>query len=433
MARAGVNRVARTPAQLLESLDLVTTAGPARQAMVGAGRAMFAGDPARYVEHAALVGAVGLADRDLLAAVGAGRGSFDPDQLSGMADRVDFDPAEELRALLAAGAHAAAAVTPEAAGPLAPLAPLAPVVPIGTGRGDRTPTGVGDADVVAMRPRVPVGLARAGDKSDEFDESEDDLDDIEPTGTDGNTGRRWAGRSRAVRPGAGRRQRRPSVAVTRVAALVAAVPLIWAALTSGVAFATSYGAGVAHPRSDSGQVTYIGVRLAESQLTSPAIAYQLAALHASAVVDEQTATGDPADVQRLVTLGVDVENGGAGERVNSDGHHIDQSPWKRANGDVAASHYLARIAGEPVTLFVPGRRVNAFDLMACYGAHNKTVVPDHILDPNDDEPLTTLAARHTYLVNGSGATNGQLQAMLSALATRLAAAHLSGAPLADLV
>ncbi|MDQ1392393.1 MAG: hypothetical protein QOF30_1370, partial [Acidimicrobiaceae bacterium] len=119
--------------------------------------------------------------------------------------------------------------------------------------------------------------------------------------------------------------------------------------------------------------------------------------------------------------------------IDSQGHRIAQSPWTRANGDVAASHELARIAGQPVKVFVPGRRLNAFDLMASYGAHNKTVVPNRILEPADEDALLPLTARHTYLVNGSKSTNQQLHDMLSQLSDNLSAANLSGAPLADLV
>ncbi len=412
MQDAGVSRVARNGQQLLAFLDDVTKPGPARQAMVTAGKAMFVADPTRYVQHAAVVGAARLADRDLLAAVAAGYGEADLDQVAGVADRVDFDPAEELRALLA-GAD-------DGYGELAPIVPIgsAKAGPRSAGHDNGRPTASTGtepepepADIVALS----AGAAAAGDPADGEEA-------LEPTGTDG-----------AAAPPPRGRPRRPSLAVARIAALVAAVPLIWAALTSGVGVATAYGAGVAHPRSHSGNVAYIGVRLAESQLTSPVIAQQLADLNASAVVDEQTAAKDPADIQRLVGLGIDVENGGAGRRINSQGHRIAQSPWTRANGDVAASQELARIAGQPVKVFVPGRRVNAFDLMASYGAHNKTVVPNRILEPADEDALVPLTARHTYLVNGSKSTNQQLHDMLSQLANNLSAANLSGAPLADLV
>ncbi|MDQ1369163.1 MAG: hypothetical protein QOF20_1516 [Acidimicrobiaceae bacterium] len=438
MQDAGVSRVARNAHQLLALLDDVTAPSPARQAMVAAGKAMFVADPARYVQHAAVVGAARLADRDLLAAVAAGYGEADIEHVSGVADRVDFDPAEELRALLAE--------TSDDTGD------LAPIVPIGSGRAasrtaDRT-TGaeaVEPAEVAALAPTgtdaepadvVAIGInavttpdananANANANADGGDDADgndsDKVEALRPTGT-GDGGRPPRGRPR-----------RPSVAVARVAALVAVVPLVWAALTSGVGVATAYGAGVAHPRSNSGNVAYVGVRLSESQLNNPVIGQELADLNASAVVDEQTAAKDPVDIQRLVGLGVDVENGGAGPRVNSQGHRIAQVPWTRANGDVAASQELARIAGQPVKVFVPGRRLNAFDLMACYGAHNKSVVPDRILEPADEDPLGPLTARHTYLVNGAKSTDQQLQDLLSQLSHGLKAANLAGAPLADLV
>ncbi len=221
--------------------------------------------------------------------------------------------------------------------------------------------------------------------------------------------------------------------MARLAALAAAIPLIWAALTSGVGVATAYGAGVAQPPKNSGNVAYLGVRLDTSQLTDPAIAAQLARLHASAVLDEETAASDPGDVQHLVSLGIDVENGGAGPHFDSAGHRIDEYPWTRADGDVDASHYLARIVGQKVDVFVPGRRLNAFDLMACHAAHTKSVVPNRIFYASDTDGLQPLTARHTYLVSGVNATNQQMEAMLSQLSTSLATANLSGAPLADLV
>src|SRR5205085_12300996 len=46
MAESGVSRYARDRAELAEALHDATTPGPARDAMVSAGRALFAGDPA---------------------------------------------------------------------------------------------------------------------------------------------------------------------------------------------------------------------------------------------------------------------------------------------------------------------------------------------------------------------------------------------------
>ncbi|HEX3540019.1 MAG TPA: glycosyltransferase [Acidimicrobiales bacterium] len=387
MQAAGVSQVARTPEQLLAYLDEVTAPGVVRQAMVDAGQAMFVTDPTRFVRLAARVGAAGLADRELLAGVASGGDEADLDELAGIASGVGFDPAAELRALLADAAHEA---------------PLAPVIPIGAARDEREAAvlaATGTDDATPDRPAV----------------GGEDVD-VSPVGAD--RGRR--------------RPRRPSVAVARLAALAAAIPLIWAGLTSGVAAATSFGAGVAHPPSHSGNVAYLGVRLDPSQLPDAGIAQQLVALHATAVVDEQTAASDPTDVQRLVGLGIDVENGGAGAHFDRLGHHVGQSPWRRADGDIAASHFLSRIAGQPVKLFVPGRRLNAFDLVACYGAHNKTVVPDATVQAVDADGLTHLTARHTYMVNGSNATPAQVRVVLDQLAAVLAQSNLSGAPLSAL-
>jgi UDP-N-acetylglucosamine:LPS N-acetylglucosamine transferase len=411
MQAAGVSRVARNARELLVLLDQVTVAGPIRTTIVDAGKAMFALDPTRFVTHAARVGTAGLRDRDALAGVAAGLDESDTDQLAGVASGIDFDPAAELRALMA-GAETGGPDEDDGDGG----GELAPIIPIGAAR---SPASNHASRAHAQAPEDTAGPHDSGcDDNDVTDDpyDYDDHDDAAP----------------AIAEKRRRRPRRPSVAVARVAALVAAVPLIWAGLTSGVGVATAYGAGVAHPRSNSGNVAYFGVRLDEAQLTNQAIVARLVALHATAVVDEQTAGQDPTDVQRLVGMGIDVENGGAGTRVNSAGHRIAQSPWTRAAGDVAASQYLARIAGQPVRVFVPGRRLNAFDLMACRGAHNKTVVPDSILEPADDEALQHLTARHTYLINGSKATAAQMLSMLDQVSTLLTSANLAGAPLADL-
>jgi hypothetical protein len=237
----------------------------------------------------------------------------------------------------------------------------------------------------------------------------------------------------AVVPISAGRPRRPSLVVTRVAAVVAAVPLLWAALTTGVGVATAYGAGVAHPRHNVGQVVYVGVRLSPAQLGDPVIAGRLASMHASAVVDELTAQDDPASVQHLTALGVDIANGGFGRRIDSRGHPVTAAPWHRATGDVRASHLLAQIAGQPVKVFVPGRRLNAFDLVASYGAHSRTVVPDHVIEAADADRTPHLVVRHTYLISGIDATQQQVEGRLAELATQMAAAGLSAAPLAELV
>jgi UDP-N-acetylglucosamine:LPS N-acetylglucosamine transferase len=226
--------------------------------------------------------------------------------------------------------------------------------------------------------------------------------------------------------------RRPSVLVARIAAAIAAVPLLWAALTTGVGVVTAYGAGVARPPKHIGAVAFIGVRLDNSQLVDPTIQREVAALGATAVIDRSTAELNPQAVQQLVNLDVDVESGGAGPRIDDNGHRVSLTPWSRAHMDVQSCALLTRIAGQPVKVFVPGRRLNAFDLVASYTAHSRTVVPNQILTPADTDQSLHLVARHIYLVNGERATDSQLSHLLPIIADHLSAAKLAGAPLVDL-
>jgi processive 1,2-diacylglycerol beta-glucosyltransferase len=302
MQEVGVSRMAKSPAQLVELLDLVTQRGPARQAMVKAGQAMFVSDPAEHVLELAAAGVPALA--------------------------------------------------PVAAPALAPA--------------------------LAARPKAP------------------------------------------------------SVVVARAAALVAAVPLLWAGLTSGVAMAAGWGAGVAHPTKDAGNVAYIGVKLNAVEIADPAIQRQLMALNATAVIDQVTAEANPALVQKLASSDIDVENGGFGLRYDRRGHRISEAPWRRARGDVRASTHLAQITGEPIKVFVPGRRINAFDLVATHSAHTRCVVPNRTLTPADADEALHLVPRHIYLVNGWDSTPGQVESLLQELQSRAAVAHLSGAPLVQL-
>ncbi len=311
MQEVGVSRMAKSPRELLELLEVVTQRGPTREAMVNAGKAMFVSDPAEYVLDVASAG-------------------------------------------------------------------------------------------------VPV---------------------LAPVGAFGSPG---AGAGAGVAARAETRIKTPSVAVARIAAMVAAVPLLWAGLTTGVGMAAAWGAGVAHPSKTAGAVAYLGVKLNPIELADPAIQRQLVHLHATAVIDQLTAEADPTAVQRLANSDVDIENGGFGRRVDHRGHHINEAPWKRARGDVRASLHLAQISGEPIKLFVPGRRINAFDLVASRSAHSRCVVPNRTLTPADADEALRIVPRHIYLVNGWDATPTQVEALLQELEARFATARLSGAPLVQL-
>jgi hypothetical protein len=88
-----------------------------------------------------------------------------------------------------------------------------------------------------------------------------------------------------------------------------------------------------------------------------------------------------------------------------------------------------------VTVLVPGRRVNAWDLIDCGNAHSSLVVPDHVVNAQRAAlavaPLH-LTARRIYLINGLDATPAQLSMVLNRLAAGLAQAGLVAVPLNDL-
>ena len=319
-------------------------------------------------------------------------GDFEP--LAGVADRVDFDPAEELRALVARSADVNAEVPAnrQADGD----ARLAPVVPIraaqGVERQELAPDGTVDAAVVPLRPAGEAGARPARRRPTVRTE-------LAPTGTDGAAPRAQTAASAAIgrsgpngRPGGGR-----------------ATHLGRAHLGRGRRHGLRR--GVAQPPKQLGQCRLhrraAGWVAAHRSCDRPAVGGPPRHRGGGRTDGGQ---GSPADIQHLVSLGSRRrQRRRRAPRLDRQGHRIGQSPWTRANGDVAASHLLAQIAGQPVKVFVPGRRLNAFDLMACYGAHNKTVVPDQILNPADDDPLQHLTARHTYLVNGAKATAQQMQ------------------------
>ena len=230
--------------------------------------------------------------------------------------------------------------------------------------------------------------------------------------------------------------RRPApvlVAIKIAAAFVGVSALGWAGVTSGVAMATEAGAGVAHPVKGADTVAYIGVRLNGAEMSDPTVVTELRNLGVTAVVDSSTAASDVTAVRRLVSVGINVENGGLGDTSNGSRHDANLSPWTRAKGDATAGFQLGQLIDRPVTLSVPGRRLNVWDLVDCSDAHITLVVPNHILDASrTPDDLIHLSARRIYLINGLAATPLELARYLSEVSTGLRAAHLSGAPLVTL-
>ena len=230
---------------------------------------------------------------------------------------------------------------------------------------------------------------------------------------------------------AARRVARRAVRVTTAGAAAGAV--VWSGLTTGVAVATEAGAGVMHPAVGTAPVAYFGVRLDSYELASPTVVSELRRMDLTAVVDGTTAAADPSAVRSLVHDGVSVANGGLGTPPGTDADGETSAPWARAAGDAGAAQRLSRLADAPVTETVPGRRLTAWDLVACGRDHLSLVVPDHVMHAAGppDQPIH-VAPRGIYLINGMGASPAELSTFLHRLQTALQRQQLVAAPLTTL-
>lgn len=233
-----------------------------------------------------------------------------------------------------------------------------------------------------------------------------------------------------------RRSRQARVIVTRTATgLVAAAGLTWGGLTTGVGVAAANGTGVAHAQPNAGQIIYVGVRLDQAELADPGVSGAVQAMGATAVLDDHVASADPVDTRRLADNGVDIANGGQGHRTDQRGRPIRPSLWNRARGDVDAGAALSEIVGRPVTVLVPGRRVNVFDMVDTGRAHDRLVVPNVVVDVNDSDTFPApakLNAHSIVLVDGLRGTPAEVTASLTRLTSQLQRNGLSVNPMAKL-
>jgi UDP-N-acetylglucosamine:LPS N-acetylglucosamine transferase len=240
----------------------------------------------------------------------------------------------------------------------------------------------------------------------------------------------------AVPVPARRRSHEARVIVSRTATgLVAAAALAWGGLTTGVGVAAANGTGVAHAPLDAGQVIYLGVRLDRAELADPAVDRALRSLDATAVLDAHVAATDPTDARRLVDDGIDIANGGQGFRTDQRGRPIRPALWNRAQGDVDAGTVLSELVGRPVTAVVPGRRVNAFDMVDTSSAKDRLVVPDLVVDVHDSDSygaLTKMTAHSIVLIDGLRGTPAEVTASLALLTAQVQRNGLSVSPLAQL-
>ncbi|MGI9032774.1 MAG: MGDG synthase family glycosyltransferase [Acidimicrobiales bacterium] len=208
----------------------------------------------------------------------------------------------------------------------------------------------------------------------------------------------------------------------RIAAVAISLVAIWSAFTVGVEAAAAHGIGVARPEHHAQEV-YVGVRLGPAALADPTLASHLAGAGATAIVDGTLAAAEPAAVRRLSDAGVDVANGGWG--------HANRRPWSRARADLLRSCHSIRSAnGQPCRVFVPGRRVDGFDLASARLAHQRIIATPTRLAP-DDVPGHLLSGR-IYVLDARFLDAATVARTLDDLRPALAAGHLGVAAFADL-
>lgn len=208
----------------------------------------------------------------------------------------------------------------------------------------------------------------------------------------------------------------------RVAAGVAALVTMYASLTIGVSTATAHGIGVAHGNRHRDTV-YVGVRLGPSVADSEALPAVLSHEHMSGIVDATLVSKHADWVQSLGAAGVDLANGGWG------GKHRFQ--WRRARADtVRAKHTISLAGHDCCRMFVPQRRLSAFDLASARQAHERAVVPRHVLSPDADLP--TPKRGEVYVVDARGHDADTVLNYLFRLDQQLQTSGMTVAPLSRL-
>ena len=105
--------------------------------------------------------------------------------------------------------------------------------------------------------------------------------------------------------------------------------------------------------------------------------------------------------------------------------------WTRARNDVdRASAVIAREAGEHTTVFVPGRRLDAFDRYYAGRTKQRLVVPNRTFGAG--EIPNGLQADRVYLLDGRGRHLAEMERAVNTLVERLNRANLRAGSLGEL-
>lgn len=208
-----------------------------------------------------------------------------------------------------------------------------------------------------------------------------------------------------------------------VKAAAAAVIISYGALTVGAQAATARGVGVAHAPKGSTRTAFVGVRLTDAEANDVRVVNALKTLQATAVVDARTAERTGASLADLNAQGVNIANGGWGKG--------DRYRWNRARSDLGrAGARVSAPMGSRAELFVPGRRIDGFDLVMSRRNHQRIVRADRTI--HNVREAGEVRGGKIYLVDGRDVSADELVAMLAELQSAIAGASLSSAPLSSL-
>lgn len=210
--------------------------------------------------------------------------------------------------------------------------------------------------------------------------------------------------------------RRPRVRVAAAAAVA-----FYATFTYGVGVAAAHGlgVGVAHAPRNS-DAAYVAVRLSSQNASDASVASALAKLPASAVVDQDTVEQDPAAIMRLRDAGIEVANGGSGDRYRLE--------LQRAAQDLGHTNLvIGRATGQRAEVFVASRRVNGYDLVAARLAHERVIVGRQRVTPKNAGALK-LRTGWVYVVDGRSLDGRSLAQLLGQLANQAASQHVTTLP-----
>jgi UDP-N-acetylglucosamine:LPS N-acetylglucosamine transferase len=206
---------------------------------------------------------------------------------------------------------------------------------------------------------------------------------------------------------------------------VVLVFVLYGALTEGAETVSALGVGVLRPPANARGTSYVGVRLTAAELRAPGVLREVRDLHATAIVDGRTALGSGPQLVELVSMHVDIANGGWGTHA--------ALPWTRARNDCTkANHVITQRAHVVADEFVPGRELNAFDQLYCRSGSSRArlVIATKVFGtghiPNQ------LSSARVYLLDGRKGDATSLSIALAHFRSRLEQVGLRSRPLRDL-